>query len=82
MSITLREERRYKGLKVDARGQIRVERGGGAKTRDTGLGWCIMNQDWKWRQEFEGASSIAGRKIRWRGREGKNKGVGKVKIKG
>ena len=75
----------FKGLKVDTRVQIRVERGG-AKARGTGLGRCIMNQDWKWRQEFEGASSIAGRKIRWRGREGKkrgregkNKGVGKVK---
>ena len=29
MSITLREERRYKGLKVDTRVQIRVEGGGG-----------------------------------------------------
>ena len=28
MSITLREERRYKGLKVDARVKISVERGG------------------------------------------------------
>ena len=45
MSITLREERRYKGLKVDARVQIRVKRGGGAKARGTGLGRCIMNQD-------------------------------------
>ena len=44
MSITLREERRYKGLKVDASVKIRVERGG-AKARGTGLGRCIINQD-------------------------------------
>ena len=31
MSITLREERRYKGLKVDASVKIRVERGGGQR---------------------------------------------------
>jgi len=38
VSITLREERRYKGLKVDARGQIRVERGVGAKAKGYRVG--------------------------------------------